>query len=66
MKILESRVLTLLDWSLKTVLPIDFVQYFLHCGVVFADDTLDSHHRIDEHPNATTYIRDNHSVFFDG
>lgn len=66
LKILESRVLTLLDWSLKTVLPIDFVQYFLHCGVVFADDTLDSHHRIDEHPNATTYIRDNHSVFFDG
>lgn len=62
-KELECTLLRLLDWRLKCVLPIDFIEYFIFVGCVFDDDILDGHHNLDKNPHANHYIR-KFAVFF--
>jgi len=52
---LETTVLSLLDWSLGIVLPVDYVCYFLDEKILFGDDTIDGS-MVDDHPDAINYI----------
>ena len=37
---MEREILILLDWNLKMASPIDFIQVFLSCGLIFESDSI--------------------------
>ncbi|ETO28418.1 hypothetical protein RFI_08717 [Reticulomyxa filosa] len=64
-ELIEVKILGLLNWQLKCVLPVDFVNTYVDQGIVLKDDTLDGHKNIDKHPHAQAYIKKFAMFFLD-
>jgi len=64
-KLMEIKVLNLLSFKLKVVLPIDFVSYYIDKGCVFDNDKLDQCYNLHLHQRTTIYIQKFSSFFLD-
>lgn len=64
-KLMEVKVLNLLSFKLKVVLPIDFVSYYIDKGCVFDNDKLDQCYNLHLHERTTIYINKFASFFLD-
>jgi len=64
-KLMEIKVLNLLSFKLKIVLPIDFVSYYIDKGCVFDNDKLDECYNLHLHQRTTIYINKFASFFLD-
>eukprot|EP00484_Ammonia_sp_Unknown_P025454 CAMPEP_0197026516 /NCGR_PEP_ID=MMETSP1384-20130603/6581_1 /TAXON_ID=29189 /ORGANISM="Ammonia sp." /LENGTH=655 /DNA_ID=CAMNT_0042455197 /DNA_START=118 /DNA_END=2085 /DNA_ORIENTATION=- len=62
-KPMEVKILDLLSFRLKVVLPIDFVSYYIERGCVFPDDQLDGHCNLQVNKQTNVYLF-KYAIFF--
>ena len=62
-KPMEIKILNLLSFKLKIVLPIDFVSYYIYKGCVYKNDKLDQHKNLHLHQQTNIYL-EKFAIFF--